>query len=397
MAVDPICGMQVKESSSLRVTFEGEEQLFCSTRCLERFCQEHSLSLNAVSRQEKNLPNCCRTVARPWYQNKSFIVAAILVGACGLSYVVPGLVPFRQTLTMYFQMIWLAVALGLVLGGLIDHFVPRELVSNVLARHRKRTVFYSVGLGFLMSACSHGILALAIQLHKKGASTPAVISFLLASPWANLPLTLIMVSFFGLVKGAYIILVAVIVAINSGLIFQVLEEKGWVERNANAVLLSENYSAVADIRQRMRQYHFSRHQLRADAGGVWRGTVALGDMVLWWILIGIGLASVSGAYIPSHFFHSFMGPNLKGMLVTLLGATVLEVCSEGTAPLAFEIYRQTGALGNSFVFLMAGVATDYTEIGLLWHNVGRKTALWLPIVTVPQILIFGILANILFH
>jgi hypothetical protein len=45
---------------------------------------------------------------------------------------------------------------------------------------------------------------------------------------------------------------------------------------------------------------------------------------------------------------------------------------------------------------MAGVATDYTEIGLLWHNVGKKTALWLPVVTVPQIIILGIIANNIF-
>jgi len=50
-------------------------------------------------------------------------------------------------------------------------------------------------------------------------------------------------------------------------------------------------------------------------------------------------------------------------------------------------------LGNSFVFLMAGVVTDYTEIGLLWHSVGRKTAIWMPVVAVPQVVLWGILAN----
>lgn len=89
----------------------------------------------------------------------------------------------------------------------------------------------------------------------------------------------------------------------------------------------------------------------------------------------------------------FFGANLLGLVVTLVFATVIEVCSEGSAPMAFEIFRQTGALGNSFVFLMAGVATDYTEIGLLWSNVGKKTAIWLPIVTVPQVLILGYIAN----
>jgi len=48
------------------------------------------------------------------------------------------------------------------------------------------------------------------------------------------------------------------------------------------------------------------------------------------------------------------------------------------------------------VFLMAGVVTDYTEIGLLWHNVGKRVAIWLPIITVPQVIALGIAANILF-
>jgi uncharacterized membrane protein YraQ (UPF0718 family) len=70
------------------------------------------------------------------------------------------------------------------------------------------------------------------------------------------------------------------------------------------------------------------------------------------------------------------------------------VCSEGSSPLAFEIYSQSGAFGNSFTFLMAGVATDYTEIGLIWSNIGKKAALWLPIITVPQILVLGYLFNV---
>lgn len=108
------------------------------------------------------------------------------------------------------------------------------------------------------------------------------------------------------------------------------------------------------------------------------------------------LASLAGAYIPVHFFHRFMGPTLMGLFVTLGIATVIEICSEGSSPLAFEIYRQTHALGNSFTFLMAGVVTDYTEIGLLWTNVGRRTALWLPLVSVPQVIILGYIANMVF-
>ncbi len=70
-----------------------------------------------------------------------------------------------------------------------------------------------------------------------------------------------------------------------------------------------------------------------------------------------------------------------------------EVCSEGTWPIAFEIFNKTAALDNPFIFLMADVASDNTEIGLLSTNVGRRTAIWFPVVTVPQILIFATLLN----
>ena len=127
--------------------------------------------------------------------------------------------------------------------------------------------------------------------------------------------------------------------------------------------------------------------------GIFRGSWALAKMVVWWILIGMILASFASAFVPQHIFHQYLGPTLTGLLITLALATIIEVCSEGSSPLAFELYKQTGAFGNSFTFLMAGVATDYTEIGLIWSNIGRKAALWLPIVTVPQVLVFGYLLN----
>ena len=161
--------------------------------------------------------------------------------------------------------------------------------------------------------------------------------------------------------------------------------------------VAEGFSILKDIKMRAENYKFGLKTLLLDFKGILKGALALADMVLWWIILGILIASIAGAYIPVHFFHRFMGPTFLGLLITLGLATVIEVCSEGSSPLAFEIYRQTGALGNSFVFLMAGVATDYTEIGLLWTNVGRRTAIWLPIITVPQIALIGYIANIIFR
>lgn len=329
---------------------------------------------------------------RPFYKNKLFIVGSIPVTLIAFSFFVPALEPFRRAFFLYLKTIWWAVLLGLFLGGSIDYYVPREYISKTLSGKKPHSILNAVFLGFLMSTCSHGILALSIQLHKKGASNPAVVSFLLASPWANPAITVMLLGFFGL-KALFIIIGAIIVAINTGFIYMFLDKKGLIEKNKNIVEVSDDFSIFADIKSRMKNYKFG---LAVDFKGIINGALALSDMVLWWIALGMVIASFAGAYIPVHFFHKFMGPTLLGLAVTLLIATVIEVCSEGSSPLAFEIYRQTHALGNSFTFLMAGVATDYTEIGLLWSNVGRRTAIWLPIVTVPQIIILGYIANTIF-
>lgn len=369
MAKDPVCGMGVDESSAVRAVKDGKEYFFCSSHCRDSF-------------------------SRPFFKNKLFLVSSLCVLLLLASSILPVLLPFRRAFLTYLKSIWWAVLLGLFLGGVIDYYVPREYISKVLARKSGRTIFNAVFLGFLMSACSHGILALSIQLHKKGASNPAVVSFLLASPWANFTITMMLIGFFG-AKGLFIIVAALIVAVNTGFIFMLLEKKGLIEKNKNIVDVPAGFSIKGDFYRRLKSYKFGLKQFILDAQGIIRGAVALSDMVLWWIVLGILLASLAGAYIPVHFFHRFMGPTVLGLFVTLALATIIEVCSEGSSPLAFEIYRQTHALGNSFVFLMAGVVTDYTEIGLLWANVGRRTAIWLPVVSVPQVAAIGYLANII--
>lgn len=341
--------------------------------------------------------SCCEVPQKKWvwYKDKLLVTTLAIAVTLALANILPILKPFQVAFWRYVRLIWWAMALGILLGGVIDYYVPQSYISKFMARRRKRTILFSVGLGFFMSACSHGILALSMELHKKGASGPSVISFLLASPWTNLPVTLLLIGFFGM-KGILIILSALFVATTTGLIFQRLEHRDLIEHNVHSVIVEDGFSILEDIKKRWQNYRFSISGLLQDIKGVVRGMWELSEMVLWWILLGFVLAGVVSAYVPHGVFQKFLGPSLGGLLITLLFAAVLEVCSEGTAPLAFEIYRQTSAIGNSFVFLMAGVATDYTEVGLVWTNLGKKTAVWMILICVPQILLLGWLFNSLF-
>ncbi len=387
MVQDPVCGMEVSPNDAIKATKDGLEYYFCNPRCLEKFIKE--------SGPVDSCPSC-QSGKRPIYKNKLFIIIVSILLILLASFALPILEPFRNIFITYFNKIWWAVLIGLALGGVIDHFIPREYFSKVLSKRSPSTIFNAVILGFLMSSCSHGILALSIQIHKKGASNPAVISFLLASPWANIAITVMLFAFFG-IKGLLIILSAILIAIITGFVYMWLEKMNLIEKNKNTVFVDEDFSIRKDLAHRLKNRKINISTIKYDLNGIFKGAVSLGDMVLWWILLGAFIASMAGAYIPVHFFHQFMGPSIIGLLVCLGLATVIEVCSEGSSPLAFEIYRQTGALGNSFVFLMGGVVTDYTEIGLLWTNVGRRVAIWLPIITIPQVIIMGYLLNRCFN
>jgi len=295
----------------------------------------------------------------------------------------PGFSKLNESFISYFKLIWWAILLGLLMGGVVDYFIPEEFVFRYLGQRRKSSLFYAVIAGFLMSACSHGILAISIQLHKKGASIPSVITFLLASPWANLPVTILLFSFFGW-KALLFVLTAMLIALITGFIFMGLEKINLIEPSKKIF-----------EKQKYQKPYISNYNFQDAVKEVFQGMVSLANMVLWWILIGFMMAVLIRTYIPAHIFIQFFGPSFSGLILTLLFAAIIEVCSEGSAPIAFEIFNKTMTFGNPFVFLMAGVATDYTEIGLIWTNIGKKTAIWLPIVAVPQVLLFGYLFNIL--
>ena len=385
---DPICGM--------KGTIPAHGHYFCSQHCIEKYEQQ-----NNISSDEKYCPSCHINQKKAWYKQRLFVVTIITILTLIASYFIPILYPFRDAFYEYFMMIWWAILLGFLIGGIIDHFIPQTYIEKYLSLHKRKTIFYAISLGFLMSACSHGILAIAMELYKKGANTSAVIAFLLASPWANLPVTILLFGFFG-INAVLLILSALFIAATTGIIYIELEKKGLIECkhctngiDTNYHTELRNFSVKKDIKKRFKLFRWTKDNITHSLKKTLQGSWSLANMMLWWLIIGMIMASFARAYIPQDLFQTYMGPGILGLIITLTFATIIEVCSEGTAPLAFEIYAKTGAFGNSFLFLMAGVSTDYTEIGLIWHNIGKKAALFLPLITVPQILILAYIFNII--
>ena len=253
--------------------------------------------------------HCCpsqKESISPKVSKKLWVTLLLFLLLLFSSQFIPFLKPLQSSLSLYIGLIWGPVLLGLIFGGVIDYFVPDEFIFKYLGRRKKRTIIYSALAGVMMSACSHGILAIAIQLYKKGASIPSVIAFLLASPWANLPMTILLIGFFKW-KAFLIIGSAIMIAIVVGYLFMFLQKMKWIEPSSDDLEFDEiSWSRVKDF------------NLKESVKGVFKGSLDLANMILWWSLIGLIMAAVISAYVPGHFFIHYLNPEWSGLLVDFI-------------------------------------------------------------------------------
>lgn len=281
---------------------------------------------------------------------------------------------------------WWGMLIGIIAMGVMGR-VPRPFIMAALGTKRGlRGILRAVAAGLILDLCSHGILMVGAKLYERGASAGQLMAFLIASPWNSISLTVILIALIGWGWTLTFIALSALVAVVTGLIVEALVERGRLPANPNRLPLPEGFSF-------WREAKAGWQDVRITPGYVW-DTIKVGlidsKMILRWLFVGVLIAAALRVFIDGEHYATFFGPTLLGLGVTLVAATVIEVCSEGSAPIAADIMTRAAAPGNAFTFMMAGVATDYTEIMVLREATKSwKLTLALPLITVPQIVVLG--------
>lgn len=321
---------------------------------------------------------------------------AVIVLALGAHYLLPAPLPyagaFADAVAVLIGTMWWGVAAGIVAVGLMQR-VPKAYFNALLGRGDTAGGLFRAALaGLLLDLCSHGILMVGAKLYERGASLAQVVTFLIASPWNSLSLTLVLTALIGLPWTLVFVAGSALVAVATGYVFMILVRKGVLPGNpSGGGGPPDGFDLAADAKRRLAGF---RPGPRFFADVVKDGFLE-GRMVMRWLFFGTILAALIRAYVPDSTMVTYFGPTLAGLLLTLLATTVIEVCSEGSAPVGAELVTRAGAPGNAFAFLMAGVATDYTEIMVIRQfSKSWRAALFLPLVSVPQILLLGWLMNL---
>lgn len=229
------------------------------------------------------------------------------------------------------------------------------------------------------------------KLYERGASIGQVMAFLIASPWNSFSLTLILIALIGVSWTLAFILLSMLIAVIVGTLFDHLVSRKILPDNPQKIDLPEDFEFWSEAKNRWSKVNITLPYLI----DMLMNGVKDSRMVLRWILFGVVLAGLVRAFVSPEQFGIYFGPTLAGLGLTVLVATLIEVCSEGSTPIAADLLTRANAPGNSFAFLMTGVSTDYTEIMVLKSTTKSwKIPLFLPLLTVPQVLCIAWLLNI---
>jgi len=295
-----------------------------------------------------------------------------------------------HSVTELINTMWWSVLLAIFFVGILSR-IPQEFIISILGKGGTIKGLWRATLaGVLLDLCSHGILMVGMELRRKGASLGQVMAFLIASPWNSISLTLIMIALIGLSWTLVFIALSMVIALIAGWLFDRFEQNGTLPANPVDSTLPKNFHFWTEAKSSLSQVIWNR-QLAYDIG---RTGLSGSKMVIRWLLFGVLLASAIRGFVSLEDFQSYFGPSLLGLAATLVAATIIEVCSEGSTPIAADLMNRANAPGNSFAFLMTGVATDYTEVMVIKDSMKSwKTALFLPLLTVPQVIVVALILN----
>jgi len=302
----------------------------------------------------------------------------------------PALARFLHGCADLLGMMWWGLLIGVVFMGLLAQ-VPKSLVTSALGTDRGvRGILRATAAGVLLDLCSHGILFVGMQLYRRGASLGQTCAFLIASPWNSLSLTLILIALIGLWWTLAFIALSALIGVVAGLWLDAMVRRGVLPGNPYREDLPDGFRWRDEAARHWRGAKLDRAFWTKAA----RAAIRDSRMILRWIFLGVVLAAAIRSFVDVEVFQRYFGPTMLGLSLTLVATTLIEVCSEGSSPIAADLMTRAGAPGNAFTFLMAGVATDYTEVMALRETTRSwKCALFLPLATVPQVVLIGWLLN----
>ncbi len=263
--------------------------------------------------------------------------------------------------------------LGFFIAGVLHVFVPQKFYARYLSRNNKLSVVWAALLGIPLPLCSCGVIPTAIGLKNEKASKGAIASFLIATPQTGIDSILATFSLMGLGFAIIRPTAALITGVCGGLLVNRLLRDDDVVDIDSCSCQTEKGNKV------WRVLKYAYYDMLRDIG--------------LRLIIGLVVAALIQVAVPDEFFLQFGSQPLLQMLVLLVIAIPMYICSTGSIPVAAALMVKGLSPGAALVMLMAGPAVNLASILVVHKSMGRRfTSIYLMTIVAFAIL-FGLLLN----
>lgn len=281
---------------------------------------------------------------------------------------------FLQSLLSVLNAMSPYLLLGFLIAGVLHVFVPKRFYSRYLSRNNKLSVLWAALLGIPLPLCSCGVIPTAVGLKNEGASKGAVASFLIATPQTGIDSILATYSLMGLGFAVMRPVAALVTGFCGGFLVNRLVKDDIAEMDAG-------HSAVTVEKGNrfLRVLRYAYFDMIQDIG--------------LRLTIGLLIAALIGIAVPDEFFLTFGSQPLLQMLVILLVAVPMYICSTGSIPVAAALMMKGLSPGAALVMLMAGPAVNIASILVVKKSLGSRFT-WIYLLTIVGFsILFGLLVN----
>lgn len=264
--------------------------------------------------------------------------------------------------------------LGFLIAGVLHVYVPKRFYLRYLSRDNKLSVLWAALLGIPLPLCSCGVIPTAVGLKNEGASKGAVASFLIATPQTGIDSILATFSLMGLGFAV----VRPVAALATGLCGGLLVNR-FVRDDDVAVPTGQCALSTGKGSRLWRVLRYAYFDMIQDIG--------------LRLTIGLLIAALIGVVVPDEFFLSFGSQPLLQMLVILVVAVPMYICSTGSIPVAAALIMKGLSPGSALVMLMAGPAVNIASILVVRKSLGSRFT-WIYLLTIVVFsILFGLLVN----
>ena len=290
-----------------------------------------------------------------------------------------------STLGLYLEAApWLL--LGFAIAGVVKAWVPEAVVARVLGGSGLWPITKAALIGAPLPLCSCGVLPAAAGLRRGGASRPATVSFLIATPETGPDSVALTYALLGPVMAVLRPVTAIASAVFAGLATALLTRGEPAEASAPATsgcgcgaVDATNANEIEDGCARDSCCVRDSCCAKGAKGGAWRRLVGgfrfaftvIVDDVAHWLVLGLAAAGVVLALVPPMSLASW-GQGLPAMLVMLVVGLPIYVCATASTPIAAAMLTVGVSPGTVLVFLLVGPATNIASMGVVGRLLGRR-------------------------